>query len=62
MTEKYIFMCSNPWCQAENDFDGVVVLPEEMVDDHNIAEMFCPKCNNKLELKETASSINPIPI
>ena len=50
MEEKYTFMCPSPQCREENDGDCVVVLPEELVDAHNIAEMFCPKCNCKLEL------------
>ena len=50
MEEKYVFKCSNPWCHEDNESGYVLIFAEELVDDKNIAAMFCPKCNSILEL------------
>ncbi len=46
---KVKFECTNRACPEKSQQDRKVVLPDELVmDDKNIAVMYCPKCKRKL--------------
>ena len=48
MTLKY--ECTNAWCHKKNDNQQQIDLPAELVmDEKNVAEMYCPKCKRKLK-------------
>lgn len=43
------FCCTNPECENENTV--VMILSQESImDEQNIAEMFCPECKTRLAL------------
>lgn len=49
-TMKVEFICTSETCAKKGQKTHQVVLPAEMVmDDRNIAAIFCPKCKRKLE-------------
>jgi competence CoiA-like predicted nuclease len=51
MEKKYC--CTNPECTKEKKEVFVKVLNQESVmDDKNVAQMFCPKCKSRLVLCE----------
>lgn len=54
MKPEYIYKCTNDSCGEINEPDYEISFREEMVDDQNIAAMFCPKCNSKLQKKNTS--------
>ena len=48
MKRKYI--CTNDLCREKNKRGYRLALPDEVVmDDQNIAVIFCPKCKRKLK-------------
>ena len=47
---KLKFKCTNELCRRKNNHRHRLVLPDELVmDDQNVAVMYCPKCKRKLE-------------
>ncbi|WDP91697.1 MAG: hypothetical protein HUN04_19110 [Desulfobacter sp.] len=48
MEKKYV--CTNPQC-GDNEKDAYVkvVNQESVMDEQNMAQMFCPKCKSRLE-------------
>lgn len=48
MTIKY--QCTNKGCPKKNDHRHRLALPAELVmDEKNVAVMYCPKCKRKLK-------------
>lgn len=48
MTLKY--ECTNEGCREKNERRHELDLPAELVmDEQNVAEMYCPKCKRKLK-------------
>lgn len=47
---KLKFECQSGACRETGDQRHLLVLPAEMVlDDQNMATMFCPKCKERLK-------------
>lgn len=47
---KVKYKCTNVSCRKKGEHEHRVDLPAEMVmDDRNVADMFCPKCKRKLK-------------
>ncbi|MCP4748113.1 MAG: hypothetical protein GY874_18560 [Desulfobacteraceae bacterium] len=47
---KLRFKCTNHQCCGENKIEQQLDLPLELVmDENNIAVIFCPKCKQKLK-------------
>ena len=47
---KLKYECTNDWCRRKNDHQQQLDLPAELVmDEQNVAEMYCPKCKRKLK-------------
>jgi hypothetical protein len=45
--------CVEKGCQAEHDKPYVIDFsPETYMDEHNVADMFCPHCGKTLEKNE----------
>ena len=51
MKRKY--KCTDSLCREKNDHVQKVDLPDELVmDDRNIATLYCPRCKRKLKQVE----------
>ena len=47
---KLKFKCTNGLCREKNEHEHRLDLPAELVmDEKNIAVMYCPKCKRKLK-------------
>lgn len=47
MKEK--FCCTNPHCHKEDKSGIVITLDQESImDEKNLAQMFCPRCKSRL--------------
>jgi DNA-directed RNA polymerase subunit RPC12/RpoP len=49
MESVYIYKCANDACGEKDEPEYEIFFAEELVDDQNIADMFCPNCNSKLQ-------------
>ncbi len=55
MEKKYC--CSNPECKNDENQGYVKVLNQESVmDEQNIAQMFCPRCKSRLVVCQEEST------
>lgn len=46
---KTKFYCTNPQCCGEDKEGFIMVLPmESIMDEKNVAQMFCPRCKEPL--------------
>lgn len=51
MKKKYC--CTNPECVKDEQTNVAIALDQESVmDEQNVAQMFCPKCKSRLTLCE----------
>ena len=46
---KVKFMCVNEWCEVNAQAHCITFPLELIMDEKNIAEMFCPKCQRLLK-------------
>ena len=49
MASEYIYKCTNDSCCEKDEPEYEICFAEELVDDQNLADMFCPKCKSKLQ-------------
>jgi hypothetical protein len=50
------YCCTNPDCKNEDNSAVVKALEQESImDDKNLAQMFCPKCKSRLTACEDTS-------
>lgn len=43
------FICVNEWCEINEQAHYFTFPPELVMDEENIADMFCPKCQRLLK-------------
>lgn len=52
---KERFCCTNPDCAKDNEGIVMTLDEESIMDEKNLAQMFCPKCKSRLVRLEEAS-------
>jgi hypothetical protein len=49
MESVCLYKCTYDSCCEKDEPEYEIGFAEELVDDRNLSDMFCPKCNSKLQ-------------